>query len=349
MFLGWVFNLLIIAFAEEFAPIKGFKPLFWFLQVCVTGMLISFPLQGYGVYSITFSTLHTAGALLFIIRFFTSSQPSTLSVVLARAALVFFALSTLGPFILAYLKSNAPEHTTLYRFSIYFYLHFQYNGFFVFGIMSLFVKLLEGKFSPKDIQNITHGSYILIVACLPAYVLSTLWAEPGIVFNIIGCVTALAQLLGLYIFLRAIAKYLTAQHFQPIQKILFSLSFTALAAKSILQLTSAHPAVATFANEFRNIVIAYLHLVLVGCISIFLIAWLIHKQIVNYNCWPVGLILFGFISSEFLLVISPWNDWATGFLNQLIFTLSALMTVGIAMLLKDRMSVKLRTRNYTTY
>jgi hypothetical protein len=70
MFLGWVFNVLIIAFTTEFAEVRGFKILFWFLQFCVLGMLISFPLQGYGVFSITFSTLHTFAALVFIIQFF---------------------------------------------------------------------------------------------------------------------------------------------------------------------------------------------------------------------------------------------------------------------------------------
>lgn len=346
MFLGWVFNVLIIAFAEEFAPIKGFKPLFWFLQICVIGMLILFPLQGYGVYSITFSALHTAGAWLFIIVFFTSTKPSTLSVGLAKAALLFFALSTFGPVMLAYLKAHALEHSNLYRFSIYFYLHFQYNGFFVFGILSLLVKLLEGKLSSTEQRSIKRGSYTLIIACLPAFVLSMLWAEPGIVFNILGCVAAVAQLIGLYIILKTISKYLAAQHYPSIQKLLFVLSLTALVAKSILQLISAHPVAAAFANEYRTIAIAYLHLVLVGCISIFLLAWLIHKQVVNYNRWTIGLILAGFIGSEILLVISPWNDLTPNLANQLIFIFSVLMVGGISMLFKDRVAVSLRSGNY---
>src|SRR5688572_29855994 len=64
MFLGWIFNALYVGIcynhiaAEE---TKFFRILFIALQVLVVGMLIAFPLQGYGFYSILLSTLHTFG------------------------------------------------------------------------------------------------------------------------------------------------------------------------------------------------------------------------------------------------------------------------------------------------
>jgi hypothetical protein len=338
VFLGWVFNVLIIAFTSEFARIKGFRVIFWSLQFCVIGMLLSFPFQGYGGVSITFSSLHTLCAFAFIILFFRSvKKQQSVALMLARVALLFFALSSLGPFFLGYLKANGLDHSNVYRFSIYFYLHFQYNGFFFFGILSLFIKLLENIMTTQDIRSVTIGSYILMVSCLPAYVLSVLWSQPPLVYNFIGFFSALAQLLGIYLFVQPLLKYFTRAHFTRQEQWLFSLSFAALVLKLILQLISAHPAAAAFANEFRVVVIAYLHLALLGFTSLFLITWLMRKGAIQaHNPWGIRLILTGFYASEMLLIISPWSDdylaMPSTNLNQMIFLCSFLIVCGIGVL-----------------
>lgn len=345
MFLGWVFNALILAFTTEFAEVKRFKALFWFLQLCIAGMLVSFPLQGYGAFSITFSTLHTLGALMFIVLFFRSSKNrSNISLMPARAALLFFALSSIGPFFLGYLKANALDHLDLYRFSIYFYLHFQYNGFFFFGILSLFLKLIEDNIPEKDKRRVAHGCYILFACCLPTYFLSILWAQPALIFNIIGFVSALAQLVGLWFLVKPFNYFLANVRFNRQEKLLFSISVVALILKSILQLISAHPSAALFANEFRSIVIAYLHLVLLGGISLFVIAWLIRRRVIKLGTsLAVRLLLVGFIGSQIILVISPWND---SFFHisakvsiSLLFLFSVMMVCGIGVIVRSAFSI----------
>jgi hypothetical protein len=339
MFLGWVLNVLIIAFAHEFPSTKTFKTIFWFLQVCVVGMLISFPLQGYGLYSIAFSTLHTLGAFFFIILFFRSTKAlSSISAYLARAALLFFVLSSLGPFSLGYLKANGLEHTNLYRFSIYFYLHFQYNGFFLMAILSLFIKLIEDHIPPNVMPDVKQGCRLLVISCVPAFALSMLWAAPGIIFNVIGAIAAIAQFAGLYLALKPLSNVIRNTSFFRTEKFLLTMSFFALILKLILQLVSAYPPVAFFANEFRPIVIAYLHLVLLGCISFFLIAWMIRKQIIGADIyWIVGLLVAGFVGSQILLVISPWNssifDLDANGSNVMLFIFSILMAGGVGLLL----------------
>jgi hypothetical protein len=342
MFLGWVFNVLMIAFTIEFAEVKGFRILFWLLQFWVLGMLVSFPLQGYGAFSITFSTLHTFTTLVFIIQFFRSTKiKSTLALTLAKAALLFFALSSLGPFFLGYLKANALDHLDLYRNSIYFYLHFQYNGFFLFGVLSLFLKLAEDSMSEKERQRITRAAYILIACCVPAYVLSILWSRPAMIVNIIGFVAAFAQLVALFIFIKPINNFLTTSQVNRQEKLLFVLSFSALALKSILQLISAHPSIALFANEFRSIVIAYLHLVLLGGITFFLIAWLSKKRVIDLGSnWNIGLLLAGFTASEIMLVISPWNNpffhIPVRVFGHLLFLFSVLLVFGIGSIARQK-------------
>jgi hypothetical protein len=338
MFLGWVFNVLIIAFTMEFAEVKGFKFLFWFLQFCVVGMLVSFPFQGYGGFSITFSALHTFAALTFIIKFFRSNKSnSTIALIIAKTALLYFALSSIGPFFLGYLKANRLDHLDLYRNSIYFYLHFQYNGFFLLGVLGLLVKFINEVVPEKYDRAIKNGSYLHIFCCLPAYALSTLWAQPPVIFNVIGFLSALGQLVGLWFFVSPIRDFISKASFTRTEKLLFSISFAALALKSVLQALSAFPAAALFANEFRSIVIAYLHLVLLGSISLFLIAWLIRKQVIESSLLGVWLLLSGFIGSQIVLVISPWNgvffQLSPSASGSIMFFFSILMVCGLGIII----------------
>jgi hypothetical protein len=340
MFLGWVCNVLLVAFTTEFYDVQKFKGIFWFLQFCILGMLVSFPLQGYGAFSITFSTLHIFGVVLFIVLFFRASKTkTTVSLMLAKSALLFFVLSSIGPFFLGYLKANSLDHLDLYRFSIYFYLHFQYNGFFFLGILSLLVKLFEEEMPNEHLQKIARGSYILIGCCIPAYFLSILWAQPSMIFNLIGFLAALLQIIGLIYFIAPLQYFFRNSRFAQTERLLFSISFLALALKSILQLISATPAAAVFAEEYRTIVIAYLHLVLLGCISFFLMAWLIRKHVIDKRLfWAVGLILTGFTFSEMMLVMLPWNNTIfhipMDVFSSALFCLSTLMVFGVGLILQ---------------
>lgn len=343
MFLGWMFNVLFLGFVLEFAPAYNrFKGLFWVLQVCVAVMLVSFPLQGYGVLSIIVSTVHTATSVGFIALFFkTTKQQQSLALTLAKISLLFFALSAIGPFGLAYLKSTHLQHTDAYRFALYFYLHFQYNGFFFFGALSLFTKIIETSLSLKSLQQLRSASYMLAIACIPAYVLSVLWAKPGLTFTLMGLLAALIQVVGVGILVKPIRAFFAQHHhkFNPQTKFLFSLAFIALIIKVVLQLISVHPTIAAWSNDFRSITIAYLHLMLVGVLTFFLIGWMIHKRVILPATWSTGLLLLGFVGSEITLIVLPWwheivVNVPIQVYNHLLFFFSACMVAGVALLLK---------------
>jgi hypothetical protein len=91
--------------------------------------------------------------------------------------------------------------------------------------------------------------------------------------------SSLLQLTGIFLLIASIKKSLNKnQLFHPRIKFLFGVSALALILKSILQTASSFPAVVELANAFRPIVIAYLHLVLIGFVSIFLLGWLMEKE-----------------------------------------------------------------------
>lgn len=314
MFLGWAFNIIYLSFVQHHVPAfrqQAFYKLFIGLQVLVTAMMISFPVQGYGTWSIIFSTLHTFGALAFIILFFRRTRgPGTVSLWFARMALIFFAISTAGPFSLGYLMANGFGQTVWYNLSIYYYLHFQYNGFFLFGVIAMFLQLLEIKDIRFNVKGTMSFGKWLAVACIPAYTLSVLFAKPPAVLYIIGAGAAAMQLVALYKLvgvLKPMAGQL-AMRFQRVSHTMLSVILSAFCVKLVLQLASAHPDIADLAYELRPVVIAYLHLVLVGIVSLFLIVWYLEKNLAHLNTTRLALavLLTGFVGSEICLILVPW-------------------------------------------
>jgi hypothetical protein len=314
MFLGWVFNVLYIAFISNHVDSRHHRfylVLFYILQILTIGMLISFPLQGYGLYSILFSTLHTICSIVFTIRFLIqTSGAKTISLWYARIALIFSIISAAGPFYLGYLMANNIGDSNWSNFSIYFYLHFQYNGFFFFGIIAMFFHQLENKRVHFNASRAKLSGLILAIACVPAYLLSTLWAKPGYLFNEIGAVSALIQFIGFLILLRLFVEnaYEIKQRFKYYSLVLLSAALIALTLKLSLQGASAFPVVAQMANELRPVVIAYLHLVLVGMVTAFILAWYIEHDLVKTRLLkPAALIfLVAFSGMEIVLVVWPW-------------------------------------------
>lgn len=340
MFLGWVFNVLYLAFIEHYFPERERIPfliLFRVLLILVVAMMISFPLQGYGTYSIIFSTLHTLLVMAFIVIFFRRTRhQKSVSLWFARMSLFFFFISAAGPFSLGYLMANGLGRTVWYNFSIYFYLHFQYNGFFFFGVLSLLYILFEQKQITFEQQRAIFIGKWMAVACVPAYVLSILFAKPGLIFNIVGGAAALLQLLALGLFIYELTKIRESLRlkFNRFVRALFAIVLSALLVKFCLQLFSSFPIIATMAYELRTVVIAYLHLVLVGVITLFLLAWYVDRRFAQgkFTKSAVGAIMVGFVGSEVCLVSLPWWSSIAGrdmSITTTIFGFSVLLWLGM--------------------
>lgn len=137
---------------------------------------------------------------------------------------------------------------------------------------------------------------MLNLACVPAYALSVLWHRPSLLFNLAGGVGAALQVAAAYfLWLDAKRTKLTT---------LLSFSLLAFTLKVLLQATGAIPALAVTAYEVRNVVIAYLHLVLLGFISVAVFTEVLKglKRQRLFRC-GVALFLFSFLTTEGLLLL----------------------------------------------
>ncbi len=123
MFLGWVSNALYLILVYNYVPDKWrarYRPLFIVIQVLVASMVISFPLQGYGGFSIVVSTIHTISLVLFSIWLLADlrGRPSTISMWYAKASLVFFLISAVGPFAIGGTAMAGLAQTKWYYFAV---------------------------------------------------------------------------------------------------------------------------------------------------------------------------------------------------------------------------------------
>jgi hypothetical protein len=177
-------------------------------------------------------------------------------------------------------------------------------------------------------------------ACVPAYALSTLFARPGLFFNVIGGLAAAIQLIAMGLLFKDLLRIAPtlAPKFSPTAKRMSLLIFAGLIVKSLLQLLSAHPDIAVMAYELRPVVIAYLHLVLVGVITFFLITWYFEMGLLKPPPARLAIASFlvGFLGSQVCLVLSPW--WSRITTSEFtaanaIFGFSVFMVVGAFLLL----------------
>ncbi len=349
-FSGWVTQALmtlIIAYLSGLAKKNTFPAYNWLLSanlVTSYGMLFSFSFQGYGAISITFSTLSIIVFWLFSIacwRDLTRYGRLAMSTPWLKAALAFGCISALGVFGLSYLMVQKITHQHGYLAAIYFFLHFQYNGWFFFACMGLFIDKIKWLLPGRIIHQ--RVFLLFFLSCIPAYFLSALWLPiPGWLYWLV-VISAAGQLTGWGILLAAIWKArdkLTQYYTVSIRRLLL-ISAIALTAKLILQLGSTLPSLSQLAYGFRPIVIAYLHLVLLGIISVYLLTGFLEacgNYIDTKFSRGIWLFVFGIILNELLLMIQGTAALANNvvpFINiglllaaLILFTGSSLMFYG---------------------
>ena len=337
--IGWLYLLLMVflwhSAQHKKDALKNFSLLFWLTQGCVIGMLVSFPIQGYGLFSIIFSFIYLVLAYAFTLWVWKRSAGDPFF----RAALVWLVLSTLGTWALAAIMSQKGQYATYYQGAIQFFLHFQFNGWFIFAALSLFFKMLGERkitYSAKD-----HRSFftLLTLSTGLTFALAITWSSPRDIIFYINGLGVVLQALALYYFfriIRAVGKSFLS-NVKLMTKTLFYAALLSFFLKALIQLLVVIPSVAVISYTIRLYVIGFFHLVLLGMITQFLIAYGLEKH--YFSCGSrfskVGwaILLVGFILTELLLFGQGtlfWTGW--GFIPgyyTIMFFASALLPMGI--------------------
>lgn len=342
-FYGWitqVLMVLLVAYLAARTKLDILKKYRWILVAnlgTAYGMLIAFSMQGYGFFSITFSTLSVLVSYAFTIIYWidlNKLQTRDVSHLWFKAALLFNAVSTLGIFALSGMMIIKIMHQDWYLAAEYFYLHFQYNGWFFFASMGLFIELVTRVTGAT--KSFTTVFWLFALAAVPAYFLSTLWMPIPLWVYILVVIAAFAQVAG-WLWLLSLLKLnwlRTKNYFSTTAKIILALSALALSAKLLLQSGSTIPSLSDLAFGFRPIVIGYLHLVLLGVITLFLLGYMFAEKYFHINKMAAsGAIVFAgaVILNEVLLMVqgvAAITYTAIPFINEMLLGSALLLFSG---------------------
>lgn len=343
-FAGWITQAIMVLLVSYLAKYhqavtnyKKYHLLLYANLITAYGMLVAFPIEGYGLFSIIFSTASVIVSYFFAFVYWKDLSRSPFKTVANswfKAAVFFNAFSSLGVFALTVMMVNKVIHQNWYLAAEYFYLHFQYNGWFFFACMGLFTAFVSRNIGYEDVLKKIYRLFAF--AIVPAYFLSALWMNIPLWVYILVILAAIAQLAG-WIWLVVLMKKNWMQLKQKISKTskyILGCSAVALTAKLLLQLGSTIPSLSDLAFGFRPIVVGYLHLVLLGVISLFLLGSMFSEEYFFKNKKAVtGIFIFSaaVIVNEILLMIqgvAAISYTPVPYINELLFCAAIFLFTG---------------------
>ncbi len=314
-FLGWIYNALFAGIIRCFIPtddqktLSKYNTLFWITQAVTVWMFVAFLVDGYHTPAIIGLSIHTLLTYVFIAYLFSDTRrgQSGLSIFLLRIALITLLLSTLGPLAIPIIKANSinPDYIKL---AVNYYLHFQYNGWFVFGVLAIVFKQLPTSLTTN--RTLAIGVWLLL-GIIPTYFLSIQWIGLWGWIKVLSTVAATVQFIG------AVLIGYQFFHFKEQWQNRFGegighwllFGFSVLVVKCLFLLLSAAPVVYEWVFHNRNIMIAYLHWHFLGFVTLEILVlfgsanWL--DPYLRLYRWGFRIFVFGFIIQETYLFAQP--------------------------------------------
>ncbi len=351
-FSGWVSHILYLLLYTQLPRSEerrnGLKKLQYLIIAnlfLAYAMLISFILQGYGAISIAISTLSVACSYFFAWFYFMETKQNAHINPSSKWnywGLFLNIVSSFGTFYLAYMMATKSISQHFYLGSIYFFLHFQYSGWFFFACMGFFIAKLNA-IIPGGVNNDENLRLfkLFAIASIPAFLLSILWANLPWYMYAFAIIAAILQLVGLWKLTLLIKTNIKSikEKWSFIVRLLYSLAFLALVIKLFLQSGSLFPEISKLAFGFRSIVIAYLHLVLLVLISLFLIGALFHEGYIRISKWTIRSIItfcIGVFLNEFILMLQGITSFSyilIPYLNEALFGVSIILFLSLTSLI----------------
>lgn len=347
--LGWLyqalFALIIALFLKADHTLPKYNKLFWLSQLSVLGMAVSFPIQGYGLWSIFFSMAHVVFSYIFCRQMFKDLKyiQRSPSVLFLKTGFYLMILSTIALWLMGPVMSSSLKGSALYYGLVQFFLHFQLNGWYIFAALAILFKVLENRNIVVPMEQIRWFYRLLLLSCFLTFTLAVTWSTPlPILFltNSLGVFIQLLAMVFLFVILRPLATHFPNSFERPVY-ILLGIAVTALSLKVLVQSAVIIPFIAKIAYTIRNFVIGFIHLLLLGGMTTLILAigidlnWLdIRNQIFKWGSW---ILLGAILATEVLLFTQGTLLWAgLGFIPQyygIIFTASLFFPIGIALIL----------------
>lgn len=304
-------------------------------------MFLAFLYEGYAMYSIIMSTLHIFveyWAIVFIFKQLRKQKDiPKISQFMIKGALLSLFLSSIGPFALGYLGATGLKDSPFFDMSIYFFLHFQYNGFLTLFLLGLFFIILHRSKIPFSKEISRTGFWLYLISLFPWYLSSIMWTGLGSFAKLLATLGTIGQFIGMVLIFIAISSAFKEMRkkFAPIISfgVVFSLIF--LIAKSSMELGLISNELSALVFDTRSVIIGYLHLTLLGFISFFIF---VQFQMVNllqvaHQRSMYGMVIFlaGFLLNELILFLQGLSSWTGTFTVPYSFELLVLASILLSL------------------
>ncbi len=344
-FVGWVslsLMALMIYYLQKNEITVNYNKYKWVLlanTVTAYGMLLTFIWQGYAFFSITFSTLSIFVSYVFIYFYWQDLKKIKKDDIIQiwfKTGLIIWAISSFGAFSLAYFMANQLKNQDLYFAAIYFFLHFQYNGWFIFVCFGLLFAYMKQNDNLNFLSICSKIYLLLSITVIPTYFLSIIWLKIPSYLYWLGAIAGLIQLPIILYLIKLLNQFkFYSKNISTTTKLLWGLAFMALVIKITLQSLSAIPYLAQFAFSYRPIVIGYLHLSFLGIITFFILGFkneILKKNQLHLNPFGVRLFVFSVVFQEIILMsqgLEVINQQAIPYASKLLFITAILMGVSL--------------------
>jgi hypothetical protein len=342
--LGWLYlGFFLMIHARLLPKEKASKPiytwLFWLTQFSVVGMMIAFPLQGYAGFSIFFSSLHILLSYLFAYNVWKDHLKENDQIsLLLKTSLTFQVLSTFGVWGVAFIMGSGGGGGVLYQVAIQFYLHFQFNGWLLFALLTVVLKDFNLKFPIKKFRAIY---YILLLSQILTFALVLYWAYQTNWSYYINALGVVLQLFGLVLILvyRKSFEFNLPSRLSKSAKSFLMLALIIGLLRVLFQALLVLPELAEMAVMLRLFIIGFIHLNMLGLFSAYLMFSFYNKYVLRPagnrrdfrpDVWAFYL---GFIGSELLLFVQGlfyWKEWGRfAYFHEGLFIFSCFLPLGI--------------------
>lgn len=353
--LGWLYLMLYCLIFYFFVPKEQqqkriYNRLFWITELAVVGMMIDFPAQGYVFVSILFSTLHIFCSYYFCYLIWKDAKPNTFPERrMLHTALFFMILSTLGVWCLGPAVGILGKASAFYQIAIQFFLHFQFNGWFLIAVLALFFNQSKITIDEKKFRLFYN---LFIPATVLTFALPVSWSLSNPIFYYINSIGVVLQLGAAVIFIQMVQPQFQKFYgtLSSIEKTVYGFALFSLALKVVIQLVVLVPELAQVSHEIRNFVVGYIHLSMLGIITGFLFGFAFQNHFLDsknkIQKAGVTIFLLGFVVTEILLFLQGISLFLN--IGQLpdyyenLFMASVCLPVGLLMLITG--IVKLKTK-----
>ena len=311
--LGWIYTILSSLICQYFLRETDRKPyfiLFLCTQFCILGMLFSFPFGGYFLYSIIFSSLFIICTYWFSIFFLKRSKKynfirfsisksvdvendKPLSLKFVHWGIYFLILSSIGIWLLPVAIVKAGKGSDWYNSALYFFLHFQYNGWFLAVLFGLLVGEIEHK-SLLNSKRLKGALYNFVIGTIGSVTLSWVGFFNEPILYIIGNISGFLLLASIFELCRA---------YMQLEKPAFLMQMFLLLCmlKTIFMFLGSFPWIAEVVLPNREFVISYLHFTFLGVIGFGVLHFLEKNLHIHFPYWSLSLYTTAFVGSEILI------------------------------------------------